>query len=181
MAENKLLTTIRKVLGGSRFLIIIAVIVSYLTAAMIIIYSAFLLFHILINLVLYPDLSSAAGRHLIVACIELIDSFLLGTAFYIVAIGLYELFIDRRVRTLSWLQVQNLDELKGRLLAVITVVLSIFFLEQVINWNGKSDILALGIAEALIIGAIALAVKLQFHPASQLDQRTGPPDEQSGE
>lgn len=162
---------IHKFLGSSRYLIIIAVLISYLTAAMIIIYSAFLLFHILVELILHPDLSSAAGRHLIVACIELIDSFLLGTAFYMVALGLYELFIDRRVRMLSWLQVRDLDELKGRLLAVVTVILSIFFLEQVINWDGKSDILALGIAEALIIGAIALAVRFQFHPASESPER----------
>jgi hypothetical protein len=38
--------------------------------------------------------------------------------------------------------------------------MSVFFLEQVINWDGKRDILSLGIAEALMIGAITLTIKL---------------------
>ena len=152
---------IQKFLGNSRYLIFIAVLGSYLAAAMIMIYSGFLLIHVLIGLFLHPDLSIPAGRQLLLECIELIDALLLGTAFYIVALGLYELFINRHVDTPNWLLVQSLDDLKARLLAVIILVLSVFFLEQVINWDRRSDILSLGIAEALMIVAITLAIRMQ--------------------
>lgn len=152
---------IQKFLGNSRYLIFIAVLGSYVAAATIIIYSGFLLIHVLIGLFLHPDLSIAAGRQLLLECIELIDALLLGTAFYIVALGLYELFINRQVDTPNWLLVQSLDDLKARLLAVIILVLSVFFLEQVINWDRKSDIFSLGIAEALMIVAITLAIRMQ--------------------
>lgn len=150
-----------RLFGGSRYLIIVAVLASYLAAAIIIIYSGILLIHILIGLFLHPDLSVAAERQLVLECIELIDAFLLGTAFYIVALGLYELFINPNINTPAWLHIHDLDELKARLLAVIILVLSVFFLEQVINWDKKSDILSLGIAEALMIAAITLAIRLQ--------------------
>ncbi len=157
-----------RLFGGSRYLIIVAVLASYLAAAIIIIYSGLLLIHILIGLFLHPDLSIAAERQLVLECIELIDAFLLGTAFYIVALGLYELFINPHINTPNWLHIQSLEELKARLLAVIILVLSVFFLEQVINWDKKSDILALGIAEALMIAAITLAIRLQtIHPPGQ--------------
>src|SRR5581483_680641 len=154
-------TMIQKFLGNSRYLIFIAVLGSYLAAAMIMIYSGFLLIHVLIGLFLHPDMSIPAGRQLLLECIELIDALLLGTAFYIVALGLYELFINRHVDTPNWLLVQSLDDLKARLLAVIILVLSVFFLEQVINWDRRSDILSLGIAEALMIVAITLAIRMQ--------------------
>jgi uncharacterized membrane protein YqhA len=152
----------QKLLATSRYLILIAVLGSCLAAATIIIYNGILLVHTLISLVVYPAMSVIAGRQLALTCIELTDSFLLGIAFYMVALGLYELFLNRHVDTPGWLHVRSLDDLKTRLLAVTILVLSVFFLEQVINWDRKSDILALGIAEALVIGAITLAIRLQM-------------------
>jgi uncharacterized membrane protein YqhA len=166
----------QKLLGSSRYLILIAVLGSCLAAATIIIYNGILLIHTLISLIIYPALSIMAGRQLALACIELTDSFLLGIAFYMVALGLYELFLNRHVDTPGWLHVRSLDDLKIRLLAVIILVLSVFFVEQVINWDRKSDILALGIAEALVIVAITLAIRLQMlrplsEPARDVDSR----------
>lgn len=147
-----------KILGSSRFLIAIAVLGAYLAAATIIIYGGFFLAHIIIKAIAHPDLSPGAGRYLELECIEMIDIFLLGTAFYITAIGLYELFIDRSIASDSWLHVENLDDLKDKLLGVIIVVLSVTFLEQIINWDGKTNILSLGLADALIIGVITLTI-----------------------
>jgi uncharacterized membrane protein YqhA len=171
----------QKLLGSSRYLILIAVLGSCLAAAMITIYSGISLISVLIGLFLHPNLSIGAGRQLTLACIELIDAFLLGTAFYIVGLGLYELFLNRHVDTPNWLHVRSLDDLKARLLAVTILVLSVFFLEQVINWDRKSDILALGIAEALVIAAITLAIRLQMGhspgESSQPDRESDPDPE----
>ncbi|HEY0755188.1 MAG TPA: YqhA family protein [Ktedonobacteraceae bacterium] len=149
---------IQKILENSRYLILIAVIGAYLIAAMVIIYDALLVIHTGIDLFTTLDLSVHSGRQLVLEGIEGLDIFLLGTAFFIVALGLYELFIKRSTGSPVWLHVRDLDDLKARLLGVVIVVMSVFFLEQVINWDGKSAILNLGIAEALMIGAITLAI-----------------------
>lgn len=168
----------QKLLANGRYLILIAVLCSCLAAAAIIVYNALLLICTLVGLVLHPDLSTLAGRQLTLVCIELIDAFLLGTAFYIVALGLYELFLNRRIATPNWLHVRSLDDLKTRLLAVTILVLSVFFLEQVINWDRKSDILSLGIAEALVITAITLAIRLQMmRPPGEPGVRPGAGEE----
>jgi uncharacterized membrane protein YqhA len=153
---------VQKILGNSRYLIFIAVIGSYLAAAFVIINSGLLLARICIDLFIHPQLSTESERQLMLECIEVLDAFLLGTAFFIVALGLYELFIKRPTSSPSWLHVRDLNDLKARLLGVVIVVLSVFFLEQVINWDGKSNILGLGIAEALMIGAITLAIKIHW-------------------
>ncbi len=147
-------------MGGSRFLIMVAVLGSYIAAAIVTIFGALVLGRILIGLFTRPDLSEDSSRYLVLECIQLIDTFLLGTAFYIVALGLYELFISRHSNTPKWLIVHSLDDLKAKLLGMIIVVLSVFFLAEVINWDGKRDILSLGIAEALVIAAITFTIKL---------------------
>ncbi len=151
---------IEKILANSRYLILIAVVSSYLVAAIVIIYDALLVVHMCIDLFIHPNLSPEFGRQLVLECIEQLDIFLLGTAFFIVALGLYELFIRRPAVSLDWLHVRDLDDLKGRLLGVVVVIMSVFFLEQVINWDGKRAILDLGIAEALMIAAITVAIRI---------------------
>lgn len=151
---------IQKILENSRYLIIIAVIGAYLLSALVIIYDALLVVHICMELILHPYISPDSGRRLVLESIEGLDIFLLGTAFFIVALGLYELFIRRSTAPPGWLRVRDLDDLKARLLGVVVVVMSVFFLEQLINWDGKRDILSLGIAEALMIGVITLAISI---------------------
>lgn len=150
------------ILRASRYLIIIAVVGAYIISAILIVYGGALLINILIDIFrTQPHFSPNVDRELMLECIQLIDIFLLGTAFYIVALGLYELFIARHPSTPGWLRVHDLDDLKAKLLGVIIVILSVFFLEQVINWDGKRDVLDLGIGEALMIGAIVLTIT--FH------------------
>jgi uncharacterized membrane protein YqhA len=44
------------------------------------------------------SVSRENSKQLIVSCIEVVDLFLLATVFYITALGLYELFIDDRIK-----------------------------------------------------------------------------------
>jgi uncharacterized membrane protein YqhA len=171
---------LQKVLSGSRFLIVVAVIGSYLASAVLLIYGGLLQVKIIIGVIIHPDLSTNAGRLLALECIESIDVFLLGTAFYIVALGLYELFIERGAMVMpTWLQIHNLEDLKAKLLGVIIVVMTVYFLEQIITWDGKRDILGLGIAEALIIGVVTLSIYLNMsHQTKKMAEKAGPTNTQ---
>ena len=69
------------------------------------------------------EISSKNSKKLVVAMIEVIDLFLLGTVFYITALGLYELFISDNIDVPEWLEIHTIDDLKGKLISVVVVVL----------------------------------------------------------
>ena len=91
----------------------------------------------------------------VINLVEAIDLFLLGTAFYLISIGFYELFVDENVVTPKWLEIHDLDDLKGKLLGVVVVVLAVQFLAQVLNWKGDNNNLPYGLSIALVIASLS--------------------------
>jgi uncharacterized membrane protein YqhA len=94
------------------------------------------------------------SKHFSLVFIEIIDFFLLGTVLYIIALGLYELFIDENLPTPTWLTVANLDDLKSMLIGVIIVLMAVTFLGEVVSWDGTPNILAPGFATGLVLFAL---------------------------
>jgi uncharacterized membrane protein YqhA len=84
----------------------------------------------------------------------------LGTVLYIVALGLYQLFIDQNLALPRWLKVNDLNDLKRDLIAVVVVLLGVSFLGEVVNWEGDNDILPLGAGIALVIAALGFILWL---------------------
>jgi uncharacterized membrane protein YqhA len=93
-------------------------------------------------------------KELSIVLIQAIDIFLLATVLYIIALGLYELFIDESLDLPNWLEVRTLDDLKGRLLGVIVVILPVTFLGKLVEWRKGQDILWLGLA----VGSVMLSI-----------------------
>lgn len=87
--------------------------------------------------------------------IELADVFLLATVLYIMALGLFELFIDDRLPLPHWLEFHSLDDLKEKLVGVVVVVLAVSFLGKVIEAEDTRALLELGVAVAAVIAALA--------------------------
>lgn len=94
-------------------------------------------------------------KELSIVLIQAIDVFLLATVLYIIALGLYELFIDEALDLPYWLEVHTLDDLKTRLMGVIAVILPVTFLGKLVEWKSGKDILWIGTAVALVLIAIA--------------------------
>ncbi len=84
----------------------------------------------------------------IVKLLQAVDVFLLATVLLIMAIGLYELFVEE-VSTPEWLVVDDLGALKRKLGDVVVLVLAINFVELLVAGTEAVDLL-------LIAGAIAL-------------------------
>jgi uncharacterized membrane protein YqhA len=106
-------------------------------------------------------------KALIVDAVGLIDLFLIGTVLFIIATGLYQLFIDPDLPMPAWLDIRTLDDLKSRLTGVIVVGLMVAFLGVAIEWKGGTDIAAIGIAIAGVIvgvGAYYRLVGLHHEP-----------------
>jgi uncharacterized membrane protein YqhA len=76
-------------------------------------------------------ISRENSKQLILSCIEVVDLFLLATVFYITALGLYELFIDDRIKVSIWLEIHTIDDLTTKLTSAILVLLSVLFFAEV--------------------------------------------------
>ncbi len=95
----------------------------------------------------------------VVAFIEVADIFLLAIVLYIMALGLYELFIDSHLPLPEWLIVRSLEDLKEKLLGVVVVVFAIFFLGRVIESDNAIDLLYMGVGIAAVIASLAYFAK----------------------
>jgi len=84
------------------------------------------------------------------------DYALLATVLYVLALGLYSLFVDDRVPMPAWLRIHDLGHLKELLAGVVVVAIAVIFLGQALTWDGQSDLLGFGVASAAVIGALAL-------------------------
>jgi len=144
----------RRILASSRYMILIAVVATFLAAIAVILYGALTVFHLIYDMFVSSKFTPDEAKHMAVAFIEMIDLFLLGTVLYIVALGLYELFIDDKLSMPPWLVISDLDDLKGKLLGVVIVLLAVTFLGDVVTWNGDNSILSLGVAIGLVLLAL---------------------------
>jgi uncharacterized membrane protein YqhA len=143
-----------RVLGTSRYLIIIAVISILLAATALLIYGAMETAGILRSF-FDPVITGPKGaKALILAFIELTDLFLLATVLYVIAIGLFELFVDDRLDLPEWLEIHDLNDLKEKLIGVLVVVMAVLFLGQLVTWDGERNLLSLGGGIALVIAAL---------------------------
>jgi len=94
----------------------------------------------------------------VINLIEAVDLFLLGIAFYLIALGLYELFIDEKAPVPHWLEIHDFDELKDKLINIVVVVLGVQFLAMVLNSNVDATLLPYGAAIGVVIMALGFFI-----------------------
>ncbi len=150
---------LRRILASSRYLVLIAVIGSFLTAVTALIYGGLATLNLIIGTFSHLAFTNEEIKHFSIADIEIIDLFLLGTVLYITSLGLYELFIDEHLPTPHWLEIHTLDDLKEKLIGVVVVLLAVTFLAEVVSWDGSNSILSLGVSVGLVLLALALLLR----------------------
>ncbi len=163
---------VRRILASSRYFIAVAALGSFLSAATLLIYGALAVINVVWETIRHGDVTVDGGKHLAVQFIQLTDVFLLGTVLYIVALGLYDLFVDPGLPVPPWLHIRSLDDLKSKLVQVIVVLLGVTFLGAAVEWDGGGEILELGAAVAVVIVALGLATLFARLP----DRKDAPPD-----
>ena len=157
---------ISMILAKSRYLVLLAVIGSILGMIALFGYGLYDLLNVLYKS-FYRINDEKLAKDLTFAVIEVIDIFLLGTVWYITALGLYELFIDDTLDLPQWLQINNLDDLKNKLTSVIIVVMGVSFLSQVISWDGKRDLMLMGFPMAAVIAALTWFLQFSTKNSSE--------------
>jgi uncharacterized protein (TIGR00645 family) len=141
-----------RIISASRYLTIIAVICIVLSSTALLIYGGVVTVQELIYAFTH-ELTSKGAKKLVLTFIELVDLFLLSTVLYIIAAGLYELFIGD-INLPDWLVITDIDMLKDKLVGVVIVVLSVVFLGQVLTWDGSRDLLGYGVAIGAVIATL---------------------------
>jgi uncharacterized membrane protein YqhA len=143
-----------KILSSSRYLILIAVVAVFLAGLALLVYGGFATFYTLMDVIDAHKFDGKEIKNLALGFIQVVDLFLLAAVFHVIALGLYELFIDESIRVPDWLEIHDLDDLKDKLVKGVVVVMAVLFLGQAISWDGETNLLVLGGGMALMIAAL---------------------------
>jgi uncharacterized membrane protein YqhA len=161
-----------KLLAGSRFMVIIAVLGSLLASFLVIAFAGWDIVRVAMEVIQEGVSDTSAGKRVAVGAIELIELFLLGVVLYVIALGMYQLFIERDVYLPAWLEIRSLDNLKERLLSTVLVMLAVTFLGYAVTWDGTINIVGIGVAIALVIAALAYTIRLAKQTEKRKDSET---------
>jgi uncharacterized membrane protein YqhA len=173
----------RNILAGSRFFIALAAFGTFLSSVALIISGVISVFRVTLDALRDSDSGVLASKHLAVDFLQLVDIFLLGTALYIIALGLYELFVDDSLPMPKWLVIATFEDLKEKLIGVIIVLLGVSYLGTAVTWAGDKSILNLGVATGAVILALAIALYLstKSHAVSHSGSENSAPVDQPGQ
>lgn len=138
-----------KILEKSKNLILIAVISLLVASVVTFLWGAVKTITIILNLII------TYGKEPLVAIslIELMDTFLIATALFIFAVGMYELFI-KDINLPEWLVMHNLHDLKAKLGSVIILVMAVTFLKHLVEWKDPQGTFFYGIAIAVVSASL---------------------------
>ena len=150
---------LRHALVASKYIVYIAILGTFITSLALLVYEALVIATAVADVVREGAVSPKIAKALAVGLIEAVDVFLIAIAVYIMSLGLYSLFIDDTLPVPRWLEVHNLDDLKGNLISLVIAVLAVLFLREVVAWDGSRDLIALGGPVALIIAVLTFYLK----------------------
>jgi uncharacterized membrane protein YqhA len=151
---------ISRILGTSRYLVTLAVLGSFVTAAVLMVYGLARSLGLIGRIVAEWGSPEDISKVLIVDAVSIIDVFLLGTVLYIISAGFYQLFVDPDLSLPAWLVIRSIGDLKVRLAGVIVVGMLVAFLGYVVEWRGGTDIAAPAIGIAAVVIAVAVYFRI---------------------
>jgi uncharacterized membrane protein YqhA len=151
---------LERILAGSLRLAYIPIVVLLLAALGAFVYGTYIFVHSVRQITDHPiPVGHQIGEFLLD-----VDLFLIGATLLISAVGFYELFVreikfGKETRIPAWLEMRDLNDLKGRIIAMIVLVLSVSFAEVVVDAYSGRHALELGSGIALVIGALTVFVR----------------------
>jgi uncharacterized membrane protein YqhA len=154
-----------KFLWNSRFVVLIAVIASLVTALATFFIATVDVWYLVSHLGEYISLVGKERYEFraetVAHVVEVIDGYLLATVLFIFALGLYELFISKideaeNSAHSKVLAVNSLDDLKSKLARVVLMILIVKFFEHAVNMSFHTPLDLLALAGGISLIALAL-------------------------
>jgi uncharacterized membrane protein YqhA len=145
---------VEKMALSSTWLFSLAVIGTGIISAMLFIYGFLLSITGAIQMITGFSLDIHVIKEYLGTSIQIIDLFLVATVFYLISLGLFELFIAKAPLP-GWVEIRNLDDLKTKLLGLTVIALAVVFLGYALTVSTETNILELGAAVGIMIAAIS--------------------------
>jgi uncharacterized membrane protein YqhA len=142
----------RKILGLTRYAVLIPSIASIIGALLLMAQGSISIVSIVINAVL----NQVYLKDTIVDVLTAVDAILLGTVLLVIGYGLYELFVDTRLEVPMWLQVRDLDDLKSKLIGVVVAIIAVVFVGVFVDSNRAADVASYGLGAGALVAGLAL-------------------------
>jgi uncharacterized membrane protein YqhA len=145
-----------RALSLSRLVVVVPVIVLLLSAVASFAYGTDVFVRSATSFVKNPELTS----HNLGFLLLLTDLFLVGATLMIAAFGFYELFIGRidadgpGMRLPGWLKMDDLNDLKARVISMIILVASVTFVDVAVESKAALNTFYLGAGVAVVIAAL---------------------------
>lgn len=170
--SSKIITSIGRVFGRSRFIVLIAV-----AAVMLIALSLFILGTAEAFTAIYHAWErqfngKLHAADLTVEFLEIVTVMMKAVVFYLIGVGLFSLFISPLNVTVA-LGVETLSDLEEKVINVIVVILSVTFLQHFILWVQPIETLYYGASLALVVSSLMLFQHFR-HKVTEEKQRENP-------
>jgi uncharacterized membrane protein YqhA len=153
-----------KILARARYAVFIPALASILGALLLMFQGSVAMVQTIIDVV-------TEGTKLKLTIVEIltaVDAILLGTVLLVIGYGLYELFIDEDLDVPPWLQVQDLDDLKSKLIGVVVAIISVIFVGVFVDTDRAADVISYGVgAGALLTGLAVFAFATRKDPSEK--------------
>ncbi len=168
--KNAVTRRFEKCLYFTRYLTLLAVFGSLISAIALFIKGSIIVVDALIEFI--NNIGSPHYEHMLEMFVSSVDVFLFAMVLIIFGTGIYELFITKIDPVLqkvdgrpSWMQINNVDELKSSLGKVILMVLIVTFFKHSIEveYGNVNDLLKLGVGIVLIALALFITHKSHQH------------------
>ena len=144
----------KKILGLTRYAVVVPAIASIIGALLLMGQGSIEMVTVVINALT----DGAALKETIVEVLTAVDAILLGTVLLVIGYGLYELFIDAEIEVPLWLRVDNLDDLKSKLIGVVVAIVAVVFVGVFVDSSRSQDVISYGVgAGALVVGLAIFA------------------------
>jgi uncharacterized membrane protein YqhA len=141
----------RRLLGLTRYVVFVPALASIIGAVLLMIQGS-----IEMCIVAYKAIvTDYLLKESVVDVLTAIDAILLGTVLLVIGYGLYELFIDPDLPVPAWLRVNDLDDLKSKLIGVVVAIIAVVFVGVFVDSNRASEVIAYGVGAGAIVVALA--------------------------
>ena len=139
-----------KALWSTRYIVVLAVFFSVVAAISLFILGSYEIYHAIVDLNHLTNKYTPEGEEIknhsvmLLELITAVDLYLIGVVLLIFGFGIYELFISkidiaREDEAVTILEIENLDELKNKIIKVIIMVLIVSFFESILKISQSYD------------------------------------------
>ncbi|MFM8841273.1 MAG: YqhA family protein [Actinomycetota bacterium] len=144
----------KRILGLTRYAVVVPAVASIIGALLLMGQGSVEMIKVVIEAIV----DGPALKETIVEVLTAVDAILLGTVLLVIGYGLYELFIDTDIEVPLWLRVQDLDDLKSKLIRVVVAIVAVVFVGVFVDSNRAADVISYGVgAGALVVGLAIFA------------------------